>query len=98
MSDPIYVLLVVLGKALRLYELIVVLAVVFSWLQLSPYHRGIGPVVRVCRALTEPLLAPLRDTLYRFLGGFPLRLDFSPIVLIMMLELVYQLLANLLLA
>ena len=36
------------------YSLVVLLAVIASWLHLAPEH----PLVRVTRPLTEPVLAP----------------------------------------
>ncbi|HLV65390.1 MAG TPA: YggT family protein [Polyangiaceae bacterium] len=63
-----------LSVLLDAYSLVVLAAVVVSWLQLSPDH----PVVRFTAALTEPLLAPIRRVLPAF-GGF----DFSPMVLLL---------------
>jgi len=64
------------------YSLVVLVAVIASWANLSPDH----PVVRVTRALTEPLLAPLRRVLPA-VGG----LDFSPMVLLLGLRLLERL-------
>jgi YggT family protein len=60
------------------YSLVVFLAVIASWLKLSPEH----PLVRVTSALTEPVLAPIRRVLPS-MGG----LDFSPMVLLFALRL-----------
>jgi YggT family protein len=72
--------------ALDLYSLVVLVAVVLSWLNLSPDN----PVVRVVAALTEPVLAPIRRILPDF-GG----LDFSAMVLLLALQLLKRLLAGL---
>jgi YggT family protein len=71
--------------ALDLYSLVVLVAVVLSWLRLSPDN----PVVRVVAALTEPVLAPIRRVLPDF-GGF----DFSAMVLLLGLHLLRRLLGG----
>jgi YggT family protein len=65
------------------YTLVVVVAVVLSWLNLSPDN----PIVRVTRALTEPVLEPIRKVLPA-MGGF----DFSPMLLLLGLQLLRRLL------
>jgi YggT family protein len=66
------------------YSLVVLLAVIASWLNLAPEH----PLVRVTRTLTEPVLAPLRRVLPTF-GG----LDFSPMLLLFALRLLERFVA-----
>ena len=61
------------------YTVIVFVAVIVSWLQLPPYH----PVVRYTRLLTEPLLTPIRKVIPSA-GG----LDFSPMILLILLRIV----------
>lgn len=75
----------VLLLLIDLYSLIVLVAVVLSWLGLSPYN----PVVRAVTFVTEPVLAPLRRVLPN-LGGF----DFSPMVLLLAIRLLRGLLAG----
>jgi YggT family protein len=65
------------------YVLIVLAAVVVSWMQLDPKH----PAVRLLGRLTEPALAPIRRVLPA-VGG----LDLSPLVLIVALQLLKRLL------
>ena len=62
-----------LVQLLDLYSVIVLAAIIISWLQLPPTH----PVVGFMSAMTEPLLAPIRRLLPD-MGG----LDFSPMVLL----------------
>ena len=69
----------VLALILNGYTIVLLVAVVVSWFGLSPEN----PVVRVTRALTEPLLAPIRKVLPAA-GGF----DFSPMVLLFAIQLV----------
>lgn len=61
------------------YSLIVFVRVIVSWIQLSPNN----PVVHYSRLLTEPLLEPIRKLLPAS-GG----LDFSPLILLVLLRFV----------
>ena len=65
----------------------IIIRVLLSWVRIDPYH----PVIRLLDQITEPILAPLRNILPTA-GG----LDFSPIVAIVLLELVRQLLFSIL--
>ncbi len=59
------------------YSLVVLIAVVLSWVQV-PYNN---PVSQFVNTLTEPLLDPIRRALPA-MGG----LDFSPMVLLIGLQ------------
>jgi YggT family protein len=67
---------------LDLYSLVVLAAVVMSWVGLDDRH----PVGAFVRSLTEPALAPIRAVLPP-IGG----LDFSPMVLLIVLRLLRDL-------
>lgn len=69
----------ILVQLLDLYSLVVFAAVIVSWFQLPPHH----PIVSILRAVTEPLLAPIRQILPE-MGG----LDLSPLVLLFGIRLV----------
>jgi len=75
----------ILALILDGYSMIVFVAVVLSWLGLSPDN----PVVKITRALTEPLLAPIRKVIPSA-GGF----DLSPMVLLLGLQLLRRLLVR----
>jgi YggT family protein len=60
-------------RLIDLYSLIVVAAVVVSWINVPRDN----PAARLLQRLTEPLLAPIRKVLPP-LGG----IDFSPMVLL----------------
>ena len=62
-----------LVQLLDLYSLVVLGAVVISWIQLPSSN----PIATFLHAMTEPLLAPIRRVLPD-MGG----LDFSPLVLL----------------
>jgi YggT family protein len=60
-----------------LYSLVVLVAVVMSWVRLDPRR----PLAKIVYSLTEPVLAPIRRAL-PLIGG----LDFSPVVLLIALR------------
>lgn len=66
-----------------MYSLIVLVAVILSWVQL-PYDN---PIAQFVNSLTEPLLGPIRSVLPE-VGG----LDFSPIILLVGLQMLRGLL------
>ena len=61
------------------YSVIVFVAVILSWLQLPPSSQ----VVCIARMLTEPALAPIRKLVPP--AG---RIDFSPLILLVFLQIV----------
>lgn len=64
-------------QLIDLYSLVVLVAVVISWIQL-PHDN---PIVGIVNMLTEPVLAPIRRVLPA-MGG----LDFSPLILLVLLR------------
>jgi YggT family protein len=68
-----------LAQLIDVYTVVVFVAVIVSWFQLRPDN----PVVRFTRMLTEPVLAPIRK-LIPPIGG----LDFSPMILLILLQVV----------
>ena len=65
-----------LAQLIDVYTVVVFIAIISSWFQLPPDN----PVARLTRALTEPVLAPIR-ALIPPAGG----LDFSPMILLILL-------------
>jgi YggT family protein len=72
-----------LVRLIDLYSLIVLVAVVLSWIQVDRRN----PLVQIVNTLTEPALGPIRKVLPA-LGG----LDFSPMLLIFALQILKSLL------
>ena len=64
---------------LDIYTWVIIAAAVISWVTPNPYN----PVVRLLRRLTEPVLAPLRGLLppWKTFG-----LDFSPMIVILVIQ------------
>ncbi len=87
-----YALANTINMLFRIYSFIIIARVIVSWVRVSPYHPTWGPVVRFIYQATEPLMEPVR----RFLpamGG----LDFSPIIVLLGLDLLRTLVVGMLL-
>jgi YggT family protein len=69
-----------------LYSLVLLASVILSWVRLDPDNA----IVRVVHQLTEPVLSRVRQILPAA-GGF----DFSPMVVLLGLQLLKSLLARL---
>ena len=72
-----------LANLIDLYSLVVLVAVILSWVPLDRRN----PLVTITHALTEPILAPIRNVLPP-MGG----LDLSPMLLLFALQLFKNLL------
>jgi YggT family protein len=72
-----------LANLIDLYSLVVLVAVILSWVQLDRRN----PLVTITHTLTEPVLAPIRNVLPAT-GG----LDLSPMVLLFALQILKRLL------
>jgi len=64
---------------LDIYTWVIIAAAVISWVTPNPYN----PAVRLLRRLTEPVLAPIRQLLppWKTFG-----LDFSPLIVILVIQ------------
>jgi YggT family protein len=71
------------ARLIDLYSLIVLVAVILSWIRLDRRH----PLAAIVYGLTEPVLAPIRQVLPP-MGG----LDLSPMVLLIGLQILKGLL------
>lgn len=86
-------LLILLDQLIWIYTLILIGAVVCSWLiafnVINTRNQFVHSVVSILYRLTEPVLAPIRRFLPD-LGG----IDISPVILILLLGFVRMLLTN----
>lgn len=80
----------VLGLIINLYTLIIIVAVLISWVNADPYN----PIVRILRQLTEPVFYQIRRIMPRAL--LRTRLDFSPIIVLIGLMIVETVVGGLL--
>ncbi len=67
----------VLDIALEIYQWIVIIAAVISWVNPDPYN----PVVRFLHRATEPVLRPIRRLIGYRLGP----IDISPLIVILLI-------------
>jgi len=75
----------ILSLILDAYSMILLVSVVLSWLRLPEDN----PIVRVTRALTEPVLAPVRRLLPG--GG---GIDISPMIVLLAIRLLKRVLLS----
>ena len=69
--------MLLIAKLIDYYSVVVIVAVILSWLQLPPSNQ----VVRITRMLTEPALVPIRRLVPSARG-----IDFSPLILLVLLQ------------
>ena len=72
-------IVVILEQVLNIYIWLIIAAAVISWVAPNPYN----PVVRLLHRVTEPVLVPIRQLLppWKTFG-----LDFSPIIIILLIQ------------
>jgi len=73
----------------NLFSLAILIRVILSWVRFDPYH----PVSVFIYQVTEPVLAPIR----RFLPSMGM-IDFSPLVALVLIQVVQAVLSQLLLS
>ena len=79
----------IITSLLTVYMWVVIVAVVISWINPDPYN----PIVRFLRAVTEPALARMRRYVPDVLWSTGL--DFTPLFLILLIQLVIWFLRSL---
>jgi YggT family protein len=80
---------------LNAYYVLLLVRVIFSWLDLRRPHPILMQIQRIAYGATEPLLRPIRNVLSRYQRGMPL--DLSPLIAWFLIELVRRLLVRALL-
>jgi len=77
----------------EIIEFCIFIRVILSWLSINRDN----PIIKIIYLLTEPILAPIRDILYKSpLGGSGMMLDFSPVIAIILFNVILSLLRTLL--
>jgi len=84
MATLAWIISVVFG----IYEFLILIRVLLSWVNVSPFH----PLVRILYRLTDPLLKPLQRIIPP-IGG---TVDISPVVALILLYIVQRVLISLL--
>ena len=90
MSEAILQLASFIGFVLRIYYFVVIARVLMSWLRPDPMN----PVVRFILKITDPPMNGLKRALPFLQAGM---IDFTPIALLFLLELLQQIVSTLLL-
>jgi YggT family protein len=81
LANTLSAIVVVLASLLNIYFWIVIISAVLTWVRPDPYN----PIIRTLRALTEPVFYRVRKWLpFTYMNG----LDFSPVVVLLAIELV----------
>jgi len=92
---PIYVIIRIINVVTYVLYVLILIRVIFSWVRPRRPHPLLLRIERLAFAVTEPLLRPIRNLLYRFQSGSPI--DFSPLILYLLIELGANLLTRALL-
>ena len=72
-------------------DFLIIARIILSWININPYST----IPRLIYQLTEPILAPFRNLLFRFgIGGH--MFDFSPILAILALNILQPLILRML--
>jgi len=66
-----------IAMLLNLIQLLILIRVILSWIQPDPSHPAVSMIYR----LTEPMLAPIR----RMLPANQTGIDFSPLILLLII-------------
>jgi YggT family protein len=86
-----YILAQIINLIYWIYFILIFARFVFSWVRPDPYHQVWGLLMRITYQATEPLLAPIRRLLPGMSG-----LDFSPLILLLILGFLRSVLLNML--
>lgn len=74
--------------AFEVYNWLIIIRVFMSWIPHDPYN----PIFRFLYEVTEPVLAPFR----RMMGRFSVGLDFSPVIALIVLQIIESAILSLL--
>jgi len=85
-------IIAIISTLFRAYAFLILVRVVLSWVSPDPYREPFHSIVGVLHRLTEPVLRPLRRIVPP-VGG---TVDVSPVVALLLLELVRSLVVSLL--
>jgi YggT family protein len=83
----------VISVLFQVYSFLILVRVILSWVNVNPYRPRLEhPAITILHQITEPVLAPLRRAIPP-IGG---TVDISPIVALIVLEIVRRILIALL--
>lgn len=89
-NNTVFTVARILGGLLNLYFWVVIVSALITWVRPDPYN----PIVRTLRQLTEPVFYQVRRLLpFTYANG----MDFSPLVVLIAIELINNILVKTLL-
>lgn len=79
----------------QIYEFLILIRVLLSWVNVNPYSPAIDhPLVDILHRITDPVLVPLRRIIPPIGGA----IDISPVVALLLLEILRQVIIRFLIA
>jgi len=84
-------IITIINLLFNVFYILLIVRIIFSFIQVSPYHPTWGPIMRFVYETTEPVLAPVRR-LMPSMGG----LDFSPMIVLILASVLRNILIQLL--
>ena len=79
-----------ISRALDVYYVLLLVRVVFSWLNIRRPHPILIQIHKFAYGATEPLLRPIRNFLMKYQQGAPI--DLSPLIAWFLIEIVRRVL------
>lgn len=89
-GETMWILRESINKFFTVIDFLILARIIMSWLNPNPY----GVITRTLYQLTEPILSPFRNLLYRF--GLSGTIDFSPFLAVIALNMIRSLILGLL--
>lgn len=78
----------------RAYEFLILIRIFLSWINVDPYRPRVDhPAIRILGQVTDPVLMPLRRVIPPIGGA----IDITPVVALLLLEILRSMLTGLLL-
>jgi YggT family protein len=89
------ILATIVSWILHIYQFLIFIRVLLSWINVDPYNRRLDhPLIQILNRITDPVLEPLRRIIPPIGGA----IDVSPVVALIILEIVRQILIRILLS
>lgn len=73
-------------------EILIIARIIISWIPIPKENR----LIQILYQITEPILAPVRHLIEKSAIGHNIMMDFSPIIVFIIIRVIKTLLANLL--
>lgn len=84
----------VISFIFQAYEFLILIRVLLSWVNVNPYRPAIDhPIVDLLYRITDPVLQPLRRVIPPIGGA----IDISPVIALILLEILRQVIVRILL-